>query len=121
MRKIFTYLPVRALVALVMFVAALAGNSDAGAQSPPRAPVWEVVNVHEASVQTPADGDGLEVSVHQGVVYISAERPVTVKVFSILGQLITQRQMQPGTVRLTLGTRGIYILKTEGTTRRINL
>lgn len=104
-----------------MFVAALAGNSDAGAQSPPRAPVWEVVNVHEASVQTPADGDGLEVSVHQGVVYISAERPVTVKVFSILGQLITQRQMQPGTVRLTLGTRGIYILKTEGTTRRINL
>ena len=52
---------------------------------------------------------------------ITVDRPTTVKVFSILGQLITQKQIAAGKVRLHMDTRGIFILKAGGATRRINL
>ncbi len=64
----------------------------------------------------------LLVTVHEGgKVLITTDRPTTVQIFSILGQLITQKQINAGTVRLTMGVRGIYILKADNTTRRISL
>ena len=50
-----------------------------------------------------------------------ANRQMKVEVFTILGQLVTNRKVQPGVVRLKLDNRGIYIIKGAGNTRRINL
>ncbi len=69
-----------------------------------RMPVWEVV-----------------VEIREKYVYISVERAETVRVYTILGQLVTQKEIQPGTIRLQLPTRGVYILKTDTATLRINL
>lgn len=91
------------------------------AQAPARGPVWEVVRLSDPASPGTEVPEVSDVSVREGIVIITVERPVTVKVFSILGQLITQKQLQPGTHRLTLGTKGIYILKASDLTKRINL
>ncbi|MDE6041077.1 MAG: T9SS type A sorting domain-containing protein, partial [Muribaculaceae bacterium] len=49
------------------------------------------------------------------------DRPEQVEVYTILGQLVTRRKLPAGTTRLQLSQRGIYILKSGGMTRRVNL
>lgn len=93
------------------------------AAAPSRKPTWEVLVVSDpvTGPDAPAVPD-LRASVRDGgIVLISCDRPVCVKVYSILGQLITQKQMQAGTVRLNMDARGIYILKADNATRRISL
>lgn len=68
-----------------------------------------------------ATGDILEVAVKDGYVYVTTSKPVTVKIFSILGQLISQKNIQPGTFRTHITSRGIYILKVGSITRRITI
>ena len=67
------------------------------------------------------DAEGPEVIVSEGYVYVSTTRPTTVKVFSILGQLISQETIQPGISRFRLPSRGIYILKVGTLTKRITI
>ena len=67
------------------------------------------------------EGDAPEVRVSEGYVYVTASRPTTVKVFSILGQLISQETIQPGISRFRLPSRGIYILKVGTMTKRITI
>lgn len=94
-----------------------------GAQStaPARTPLWEVVTLTDATPRPDSGRELADVAVADGKVYITVDRPVTVRVFSILGQLITQKQLAPGRHRLTLGNKGIYILKAGADTRRVNI
>lgn len=86
---------------------------------------WQSADTPKESVwvfaDDPAAGEKIDVSVRDGHVYVSTNRPVAVKVFTILGQPVATRTLQAGTVRLRLPLRGIYILKAGETTRRINI
>lgn len=84
-----------------------------------RTPVWETVELRDPAPGS--DTEQIEVETRDGYIYIHTPRTVEVSVYSILGQLITKRKISAGTVRLALGTRGVYILKTDTSTRRINL
>ncbi len=94
-----------------------------------KAPLWEVVTVSDPSPDEPLTAANVEasprvdVTVHDGKIYINNTAPTQVKVevYSILGQMVTQRNVPTGTMRLTLANKGIYIVKVAGTTRRINL
>lgn len=63
----------------------------------------------------------VEVKVSSGVIFVTSARPVQVKVFSILGQLISQETIPAGTSRLQLGTHGIYIVKIGDLTCKVAL
>lgn len=67
------------------------------------------------------DGEVPEIRVSEGFVYVTTTRTIIVKVFSILGQLISQETIQPGISRFRLPTRGIYILKAGPITKRITI
>ena len=67
------------------------------------------------------EGDSPEIRVNEGYVYVTTSRTITVKVFSILGQLISQETIQPGISRFRLPSRGIYILKAGAITKRITI
>ena len=54
-------------------------------------------------------------------IYIHSDKPITVKLFSILGQLISQETVKAGTHRIHLKSRGIYILRAGTATRRITI
>lgn len=86
----------------------------------PQAPVWEVVQT-ETPVGVESTPTTLDVAVREGVVYISSDSKVKVEVFTILGQLVTAKTVPAGVTKLSLGQRGVYILKVAGTTRRINI
>ena len=67
------------------------------------------------------EAEGPEVRVSEGYVYVTTSRTTTVKVFSIMGQLISPETIQPGISRFRLPSRGIYILKVGTVTKRITI
>lgn len=67
------------------------------------------------------DGDGLDVAVKDRVIYISTDKTVDIKVFTILGQLISSTTVGPGVHMMKVESRGIYILKAGSVTRRITI
>ncbi|MDE7387327.1 MAG: T9SS type A sorting domain-containing protein [Muribaculaceae bacterium] len=82
---------------------------------------WEEMESELVVTDRQDDTDVLDISVRDGYVYITTSKPVTVKIFSILGQLIAQKNLQPGTSRTRIASRGIYILKAGAVTRRITI
>lgn len=86
------------------------------------APRWEAVA--ETVLFNPdkiENAEGVDVTVTGKWVYIATQEEVTVKVYTILGQLISETKLSRGVYRLGLNTRGIYILKFGSQTRRITV
>lgn len=96
-----------------------------GATSPQPPRMWK--NVGQAgqtssSAQNIAEEPSPEISVGpDGAVYISLPRRMTVELFTILGQPVSRETLNAGTYRLRLRSRGIYILRAAGMTRRITI
>lgn len=87
-------------------------------------PRWEGVNSPpqgSVAVESRAGADQLEVAVRDGYIYVVCQERVTVKVFTILGQLINSDTLTPGTHRMKISAKGIYILKTDTSTRRVTI
>lgn len=82
--------------------------------------VWEEVPTSQAALER-VEAEGIDINTRNGYIYITTSRPATVKIFSILGQLISQENIPAGTHRLHLDSRGIYILKVGSITRRITI
>lgn len=108
------------LLRLLIILAVVVAMPAATPVSAAKAPVWELVRLDDTSPDAD-ERESIEITTRDGVLYISVAHPVKVEIYSILGQLITSRQLKPGTVRLTLNQRGVYILKAGSVTRRINL
>lgn len=85
-------------------------------------PAWEA-NPNGKAMQSieRSDNDQIEIYVRDGYVYINTPHAVNVKIFSILGQLISQQEIPAGNFRLRIASRGIYILKAGSITRRITI
>jgi hypothetical protein len=81
-------------------------------------PNWEQTTA--ISIDSP-DADRFEVRSRDGFIFVTTDRQVNVKLFSILGQLISQQTLQPGVWRLKVKARGVYILKTDTVTRRVTV
>lgn len=103
-----------ALLALALLAAVPSGAHD-----------WELVSGadHPAASAPSTSDDRSQVEIHAraGAIYVTSRTPVTVKVFSIVGQLISQATLPAGTSRLKVEARGIYILKAGPVTRRVSI
>lgn len=82
---------------------------------------WEEMESELVATDRGDNSDVLDITVKDSYVYVTTSKPVTVKIFSILGQLISQKTIQPGTSRTRISARGIYILKAGSVTRRITI
>lgn len=101
------------IVAVVIF-AAMAFMTDA-------APAWEKVANVSAEVVESIGADDYEARVVDHAIRLTLTRKTNVKVFTILGQLVADKQLEAGVWQLPLSARGIYILKVGSSTRRITL
>lgn len=63
----------------------------------------------------------IEVRTLSGAILIYTNRPVQVKVFSILGQLVSSETIPAGVSQLNLGTHGLFIVKVGDTTCKVAL
>ena len=101
--------------ALMFFAVAALGLTAAAA------PTWEKVGGVNAELVEQTTGDNIDVKVVDGAIVLTLTRQSNVKLFTILGQLVAEKQLEPGTWRFPLSARGIYILKTGSATRRITI
>lgn len=65
------------------------------------------------------ESEKIDVYVKDGYIYIMTPKSVNVKLLSILGQLVTQQNLQAGVSRIKVPAKGIYILKAGDVTIRV--
>ncbi len=53
----------------------------------------------------------VEVRSSRGAIIVTTNKPIQIKVYSILGQLVAQDTLQAGTFRMGINAHGIYIVK----------
>lgn len=106
----------RRFMTLVVFVSAVVLSAAASR-------TWEEVDRMPASaVEMRVDGaEEPYTMVSDGYVYVAVHQRTTVKVFTILGQLVVQDDLRPGIYRFKLNSRGIYLLKVGSVTRRVTI
>lgn len=107
----------RSLVISIMLIILAFGNF-ASAQLQ-----WREIQhkVQGRSLVDPAQTDGVEIFGKDGVITIRTQRRVTVKVFTILGQLVSQATLNVGSSELKVGSRGIFIVKIGNITQKVAL
>ncbi len=109
--------PLRHRLLSIALLAAFAALPLQAAGPASQAPRWETVQ----AVVSELSDDTFDVAVREQYIYVYTPRPVNIKLFTILGQLVSQGALPAGTSRLRLNSRGIYILKAGDVTRRINI
>ncbi len=63
----------------------------------------------------------VEIFGKDGEIVIKTNRKIQVRVFTILGQLVSQATLNPGENHLRVNSRGIYIVKVENRTQKVAL
>lgn len=73
------------------------------------------------SLNDPRLSDGVEIYGSNGSIIVRTPRRISVRVFTILGQNVSQATIGPGTAELRIGTRGIYLVKVGNITQKVAL
>ena len=71
------------------------------------------------SLNDPRTSDGVKIYGSNGTITIVMPERITVRVYTILGQLVSQATLQPGTSELRLGSRGIYLVRIGNLTQKV--
>lgn len=77
--------------------------------------------VNVPSLNDPRIGDGVEIFGVNGSIIVRTQHRVQVRVFNILGQLVSQATLNAGTSELKINARGIYIVKIGNITQKVAL
>jgi flagellar basal body rod protein FlgF len=82
---------------------------------------WRETNreVQGKTWNDPRASDGIEIYGRNGIITIVTPKRITVRVYTILGQIVSQATLQPGTSELRLGTRGIYLVRIGNLTQKV--
>ena len=82
---------------------------------------WRETNreVQGKTWNDPRQSDGIEIYGRNGTITIVTPKRITVRVYTILGQMVSRATLQPGTSELRLGTRGIYLVRTDNLTQKV--
>ena len=85
------------------------------------APAWEKVGAVTAELSDATSSESVDVKIVENAIVLTLSQKTNVKLFTILGQLVDEKQLDAGTWRFPLSARGIYILKAGSVTRRITI
>ncbi len=86
--------------------------------SPSFAKGWEPVRTDVSGLKSVAHDNDVEIRVSPGHVVVMTSQPVQIKVFTILGQVVSNETLPPGVSRLPL-SHGVYIVKVGDLTCKI--
>ena len=79
---------------------------------------WEAVRADVSGLNSVAHDEEVEIRVSPGHVVVVASQQVQIKVFTILGQVVSSETLPAGTSRLPLA-HGVYIVKVGDLTCKI--
>ena len=82
---------------------------------------WHETNreVTGMSLNNPRTSDGIEIYCNNGTITIVTPKRITVRVYTILGQVVSQATLQPGASELHLSSRGIYLVRIGNITQKV--
>ncbi len=82
---------------------------------------WRETNreVQGKTWNDPRTSDGIEIYGNRGTITIVTPKRITVRVYTILGQIVSQSTLPSGTFELKLGTRGIYLVRIGNITQKV--
>lgn len=80
---------------------------------------WEAAKTERSEAKSVVKTTDIEILAARGVILVSVSSPLTVKVFTILGQPVSQATLQPGVHQLQLPAHGIYIVKAGDLTCKV--
>ncbi len=86
-------------------------------------PEWQHIDavIETPSLNNPDETDGITIySIDQSII-VKTNYKVEVKVFTILGQLVSHGEILAGTSVLNINSRGIYIVKIDNITQKVVL
>ena len=81
---------------------------------------WEPVRTDVSGLSSVAHDNDVEIRVSPGHVVVVASQPVQIKVFTILGQVVSNESLPAGTSQLPL-SHGVYIVKVGDLTCKIDV
>ena len=79
---------------------------------------WEAVRVDVSGLNSVAQDEDVEIRVSPGHVVVVASQQVQIKVFTILGQVVSSETLPAGTSSLPL-SHGVYIVKVGDLTCKV--
>lgn len=82
---------------------------------------WESSRTEKSTTRLVGKNSEIEVRSGKGLIQVTASRPVTIKVYSILGQLISQETLPAGTSYYIVNSHGIFIIKVGDLTCKVSL
>lgn len=100
-----------AVLAVIIGIAALS-------PIPSLAKGWEPVRTDVSALNSVAHDNDVEIKVAPGHVVVIASQPVQIKIFTILGQVVSSENLPAGTNRFPL-SHGVYIVKAGDITCKI--
>lgn len=97
----------RTLISFMLAAFALAAPAVAHAASKG----WEQVKSEHRDAKSVAKEAEIEIMTAPSMIIINTNHQVQIKVFTILGRLVSSETIQPGISQLTVGAHGVYIIK----------
>lgn len=81
---------------------------------------WEQVKSEQVSnAKSVMKDTDLEIKAAPGSISVTTSRQVQIKVFTILGRLVSSETLPAGTSRLQMATHGVYIVKVGDLTCKV--
>lgn len=80
---------------------------------------WEPVKTERSDAKSVVRDTEIEIKAASGVIIVTANHPVQVKVFTILGRLVSSETAPAGRSQLILPAHGVYIVKVGDLTCKV--
>lgn len=80
---------------------------------------WEPVKTERTDAKTVMRETEIEIKAASGMILVSTNHPVQIKVFTILGRLVSAETLSAGKSQLTLPAHGVYIVKVGDLTCKV--
>lgn len=82
---------------------------------------WETPKSERTDARIVSKDSDTEIRAAKGVIIVTVSRPTQIKVYSILGQLVSRETIPAGTSQLYVPAHGVYIIKTSELTCKVAL
>lgn len=103
-------------IARYMLVVAIAAIAAMPAEA---APKWEAVKTERTDAKSIVKETELEIKTASSTIIVTANHSVQIKIFTILGRLVSSETLPAGTSQLQLPAHGVYIVKAGALTCKV--
>lgn len=80
---------------------------------------WETIRYERGDTKTVARAQEFELKAASGVITVTSSQPVQVKIFTILGRLVSSETVPQGISQFILPAHGVYIVKIGDVTCKV--